>query len=73
MVVAVGGDVVSQSLWHGVLVPSVYSGAYLWYYPPAGPGSFVGLAIYWASIAAVPGGVVGWLLWRRREWPRSVG
>lgn len=73
MVVAVGGDVVSQAMWHGTLVPSVYAGAYMWYYQPAGPGSFAGLGLYWAAVAAVPVLVIAWLLWRRREWPRSVG
>lgn len=64
------GDVVTQALFQGRLVPSVYAGAYVWYLPP--PASFLALAIYWAALAAVPVAIMGWMVARRKEWPRSV-
>ena len=71
MMVAVVGDVVTQAFWRGILVPSVYAGAYLWYQPPA--GSWAGLFLYWAVFISVPVLAVVWMLWMRKEWPRSVG
>jgi len=64
------GDIVSQSLWAGHLIPSVFAGAYLWSIPSA--GSWAALALYWAVIALVPTLVITWMVVVRKEWPRSV-
>lgn len=72
-VLYLGANVASQSLLHdGHLNPVVYAGAYLYWNPPL--HSWVGLFLYWAALATIILLAMGWVGFRRREWPsRSVG